>query len=91
MFRFCIELTGTLHDRTVRPSDNTVHAPHCDIPQPNLGPFSWNSFRNTYKSGVLGSTSIVRAFPFTVREIRDMIATSVIKQRRHPQRQPEEF
>src|SRR5258706_8781801 len=79
MFRFCIALTGTLHDRTVRSSTITVHAPHCDRPQPNLGPFSPKLSRKRYKSGVLGSTSTTRALPLTVRVIRDIATTSIFR------------
>ena len=36
-----------LHDRAAFPSMITVHAPHCERPQPNLGPFSPKSSRKT--------------------------------------------
>jgi hypothetical protein len=43
----------------------TLHAPHCANPQPKRGPCNSRSFRSTYSSGVLGSTSTFRDAPFT--------------------------
>jgi hypothetical protein len=70
IFRFPTALTGKPQDRTDLSSRITVHAPHCDRPQPNLGPFSSRSSRKTYSSGVLGSVSTTCDLPFTVSEIR---------------------
>lgn len=81
MLRFCMALTGTLHERIVRPSESTVHAPHCDRPQPNFGPFNRKSFRRTYSSGVLRSASMARVLPFTVSEIRGIATTSLFRGR----------
>src|SRR5215831_4618571 len=56
----------------------TVHAPHCPRPHPKRGPFSCNSFRSTYNSGVLGSVLTVRVVPFTVSVIEAIAAPSVV-------------
>src|SRR5260370_25020789 len=72
MFRFCALLTAMLHDRTALPSTITVQQPHCERPQPNFGPFSPSSPRNTYNSGVLGSVSTTRGLPFTFSDILAM-------------------
>jgi hypothetical protein len=72
IFRFLTALTGKPQERTDLSSRITVHAPHWDRPQPNLGPFSSRSSRKTYSSGVLGSVSTTCDLPFTVSEIRAM-------------------
>ena len=72
IFRLPTALTGKPQDRTDLSSMMTVHAPHCDRPQPNLGPFSSRSSRKTYSNGVLGSVSTTCDLPFTVSEIRAM-------------------
>src|SRR5215831_19773402 len=56
----------------------TAHAPHCPRPHPKRGPFSCNSFRRTYNSGVLGSVLTVRVAPFTVSVIEAIAAPSVV-------------
>ena len=35
------------HERLMAPSTSTVHAPHCDTPQPNFGPCWSSAFRKT--------------------------------------------
>src|SRR5215510_519156 len=54
-----------MHDLIAWPLEITVQAPHWPRPQPNLGPRSSRSSLRTNSSGVAGSTSTVRARPFT--------------------------
>src|SRR6059036_2209399 len=83
MFRFCALLTAMLHERTALPSTITVQQPHCERPHPNFGPFNPSSSRKTYSSGVLGSASTTRDFPFTFSEIR-AITSSLPDPNIHP-------
>src|ERR1700694_779389 len=53
------------HDRIAFPSWCTVHAPHNDMPQPNLVPVSPKTSRTYHSSGRAGSTSKERSTPFT--------------------------
>src|SRR5512137_1059284 len=66
-------LTGSWQDRTGSPSSSTVHAPHCDRPQPNLVPVSPSASRRTQRSGVSVATSTVSLRPFTRRVKRAMV------------------
>src|ERR1041385_3338658 len=45
-------LTGNIQERTSLPSTKTEQDPHCARPQPNCGPLSPRSLRNTYNNGV---------------------------------------
>ena len=63
--------TGVEHERSGSPSTCTVQAPHWAMPQPYLVPVRPRSSRRTQSSGVSGSTSTSRRWPFTVME-RDM-------------------
>src|SRR5438309_3142960 len=83
MFRFCALLTAMLHERTALPSTITVQQPHCERPHPNFGPFKPSSPRKTYSSGVVGSASMTRDFPFTFSEIR-AITSSLPELNIHP-------
>src|SRR3984893_7468611 len=53
------------HDRIAFPSWCTVHAPHNDMPQPNLVPVSPKTSRTYHSSGRSGSPSKERSTPFT--------------------------
>src|SRR5712671_5464116 len=58
---------GYTQERTLSPFTCTVHAPHCESPQPKRGPRRPRSSRNTYSSGTFASsTRTFRAFPLTV-------------------------
>ena len=59
--------TGFTHDRITCEPIMTVQAPHCAMPQPNCGAFSWSWSIKTNSSGVLGSTSTVCCSPLTMR------------------------
>src|SRR5260221_1154356 len=63
--------TGTEHERTGSPFRCTVHAPHCAMPQPNFGPFTSRTSRNTHSRGISGSTSTLDFFPLTVSSIME--------------------
>src|SRR5256885_7673324 len=63
--------TGTGHERTGSPFRCTVQAPHCAIPQPNFGPFTSSTSRNTHNSGISGSTSTLCFLPLTVSSIME--------------------
>src|SRR5437773_1814332 len=65
-----IALPSACTARTVQlliawPSISTVHAPHWLVSQPMCVPVRSSSSRSTYASNALGSTSAVRAAPFT--------------------------
>src|ERR1700730_2693579 len=62
--------TGSIHDRTARPSTNTVQAPHCPSPQPNRGLFIERLSRRTYRRGQSGSASTVCSRPLIFSEMR---------------------
>src|SRR5204862_4809986 len=51
------------HERTAFPFTCTVHAPHCDAPQPNFVPVSFSSSRITHSSGVLSSAFAETGLP----------------------------
>src|SRR5215472_1061857 len=53
------------HDRTASPSRCTVQAPHNETPQPNLVPVRPSSSRKNHMSGIDGSPSNGRSWPFT--------------------------
>ena len=55
-----------MQERTGSPSTWTVHAPHCESPQPNLAALSFSSLRRTYNSGVSGAASTMWDWPLTV-------------------------
>src|SRR5437867_6695581 len=61
--------TGTEQERTGSPFRCTVHAPHWAMPQPNLGPFTSSTSRNTQSKGISGSTSALRFLPLTESSI----------------------
>src|SRR5258707_9103891 len=60
---------GVLQDRTGWPSRCTVHAPHCETPQPYFVPVRPRCSRKTHSRGVEGSTSTFTLCLFTVKEI----------------------
>src|SRR6266702_946370 len=60
---------GTEQERTGSPFRCTVQAPHWAMPQPNLGPFTSSTSRNTHKRGISGSTSTPCFLPLTVNSI----------------------
>src|SRR5512137_2572233 len=66
-------LTGSWQDRTGSPSRSTVHAPHCDRPQPNLVPVSASVSRRTQRRGVSAATSTFSLRPFTRRVKRAIV------------------
>ena len=51
---------GSVHERTARPLRCTVHAPHAEMPHPNLVPVRPSVSRIAQSSGVSGSRSIDR-------------------------------
>ena len=53
-------------ERVATPSTCTVQAPQSAIPQPTFVPVMPSASRNTHKSGVSPSTSIVRLRPLTL-------------------------
>src|ERR1019366_2503195 len=59
--------TWTEHERSGSPPRNTIHAPHCAIPQPNFVPVRPSSSRSTQSKGVSASTSTSYFLPFTFR------------------------
>src|SRR5258705_8856847 len=61
--------TGNEQERTGSPLTCTVHAPHWAMPQPNFGPLTSSTSRNTQRRGISGSTSAVRGRPLTVNLI----------------------
>src|SRR6266545_7485680 len=63
--------TGTEQERTGSPFRCTVQAPHWAMPQPNLGPFTSSTSRNTHKRGISGSTSTLDFLPLTVSSIME--------------------
>src|SRR3984957_21049404 len=60
---------GVVHDRMAAPLECTVHAPHSAMPQPNFVPVSCATSRRYHNSGISGSPSNVRSFPFTLKWI----------------------
>src|SRR5229473_4038892 len=58
--------TGVMQERVAAPSTCTVQAPQSAMPQPNFVPVMPSTSRNTHKSGVSPSTSIVRSTPLTL-------------------------
>src|SRR6185312_1575376 len=60
-------VTGSTHERTAAPSRWTVQAPHCERPQPNLGPCNPSWSRSTYSSIVSGSACTECCLPFILR------------------------
>src|SRR5262249_48219695 len=66
--------TGVTHERVCCPSISTVHAPHCDSPQPYFVPVISRSLRNTLNRLVCGSTSTVNFFPLTISAVTFAIA-----------------
>jgi hypothetical protein len=60
---------GVTHDLVACPSICTVHAPHCEMPQPNLVPVRPMLSRITHNKGVSGSTSTECDLPLILREI----------------------
>ncbi|GAB5541768.1 MAG: hypothetical protein SangKO_015280 [Sandaracinaceae bacterium] len=56
---------GSTHERTGSPSTCTVHAPHCEMPQPYFVPVRPSVSRSTQRSGVSSDTSTVTGLPFT--------------------------
>src|SRR2546428_7798070 len=70
-FWFAAADTGTEHERTGSPFRCTVQAPHCAMPQPNLGPFTSSTSRNTHNRGISGSTSTLCFLPLTVSSIME--------------------
>src|SRR6266568_4079296 len=55
-------------------------APHWAMPQPNLGPFTSSTSRNTQSRGISGSTSALRFLPLTVSSIIwDLLGLSVMQ------------
>ena len=58
--------TGSVHERTARPSRWTVQAPHAEMPQPNLVPVRPSVSRIAQRSGMSGSTSSACSLPLTV-------------------------
>src|SRR6266511_2329094 len=72
--------TGTEQERTGSPFRCTVQAPHWAMPQPNLGPFTSSTSRNTQSKGISGSTSALRFLPLTVSSIIwDLLGLSVMQ------------
>src|ERR1700761_6543218 len=59
--------TVTPQERVATPSRCTVQEPHCAMPQPYLVPVSPAFSRIAHSSGVSGSTSSSKVFPFIVR------------------------
>src|SRR5712671_2186485 len=65
---------GVMQERVATPLTCTVQAPQSAMPQPNFVPVMPSTSRNTQRSGVSPSTSIVRLTPLTL--IMVAIATS---------------
>src|SRR5512133_4106280 len=61
--------TGMPQERTGALLRCTVHAPHCEMPHPNLVPLRLRTSRSTQSNGISGGTSTVVGFPLTVREM----------------------
>src|SRR5262249_44218485 len=72
-----------MHDRTARSFTSTVHAPHAEIPQPNLVPVMPRVSRSAHNSGVSGSRSSVCARPLMVTEMGIRISKQGLLRRRN--------
>src|SRR4051812_44795388 len=71
--------TGSEQERWARPFTCTVHEPHWATPQPYLVPVSPAFSRNAQRSGVSGSTSRSRTWPFTLIFIRALLFRSMLR------------
>ncbi len=69
--------TGTEQERITWPSIWTEQAPHWAMPQPNLVPVMPSHSRITQSSGVSGSTSTWRVWPFTCNVIIAIVSCSL--------------
>src|SRR5881628_3403202 len=58
--------SGSVHERTARPSRCTVQAPQAEIPHAYLVPMRPSVSRTAQRSGISGSRSSVWAAPLTV-------------------------
>src|SRR4051812_43243405 len=58
--------TVVTHERIALPLTCTVHAPHCETPQPYFVPVSFSSSRITQRSGVLSSDWADTGLPLRV-------------------------
>src|ERR1700709_641962 len=58
--------SGVMQERVGAPSICTVQAPHSAIPHPNLVPVMPSTSRNTQRSGVSPSASMLCVFPLTL-------------------------
>src|SRR4029077_14171929 len=57
---------AVMQERVATPSTCTVQAPHSAMPQPNLVPVMPSTSRNTQRSGVSPSTSMLCVLPLTL-------------------------
>ena len=69
----CNRPAGLLQLKTLLPSTNTAHDPHCSRPQPNLVPVKLKSSLITYNNGLSSVITTDLVSPFTVMLYSDLL------------------